>query len=304
MHPDTLPFVHALYGSVQGFITLTAIHPNGKRFAASRHLPLNDDAALENTLERLHKANERGWGAYLSVATRKADLGRWRRGARDDLLAMPALFVDIDREPETVMGRLHDFPLPPSCIVRSGHGLHAYWFLSKPTSEFNLANRILRGLAGHFDGDSTNIVQMLRLPGSINTKPTRAGALCHIIELYSDRRYSLSDFVGFATAAPKQPITDHPKDCSRLVFSPDLNPALVKGIADCLLSDYHGHTKSNGYIAALCPCGHCRDYPGSHFNFDTERAIGTCFGRHGQLLLKNLCELMRIDPAIYGGLYV
>jgi hypothetical protein len=303
MHPDTLPFVHALHGTVQGFITLTAIHPNGKRFTASRHLLLNDETALENILERLHKANARGWGAYLSVATRKADLGRWRRGARTDLLALPTLFVDIDREPETAMDRLHDFPLPPSCIVRSGHGFHAYWFLSQPTVEFDLANRMLRGLAEHFGGDTTNVVQMLRLPGSINTKPSRAGALCHVAELYPNRRYGLKEFVGFAALLPQQGI-NRPKGSSHLAFSPDLNPVLVKGIADCLLSEYHGHVKANGYIAALCPCGHCYDYPGSHFNFDAEHGIGTCFGRHGRLLLKDLCELLRFDTAAYGGIYL
>lgn len=301
MHPDTLPFLHALYGGVQGFITVTAIHPAGKCLAPSRHLLLTDTAALDNALERLHEANARGWGAYVSVATRKADLGRWRRGTRDDLLALPALFVDIDENPKAALGRLRNFSPPPSCIVHSGHGLHAYWFLTKPTNEYDLANRMLRGLAGHLDGDSTNVVEMLRLPGSVNTKPNRARALCHVIELCPDRRYSLHDFAGFAAAA--QRLEDRPKDLSRLTFSHDLNPALVKGIVGCLLSEFHGHVKANGYIAALCPYGHCRDYPGSHFNFDVGRAIGMCFGRHGRMLLKDLCELLQFDPAIYGGLY-
>jgi hypothetical protein len=302
MHPDTLPFLHALYASVQGFITLTALHPDGKRLAPSRHLLLNDEVAFENALECLHKANARGWGAYLSIATRKRDLGRWRRGTRNDLFALPALFVDIDKNPEAALDRLRNFALPPSCIVHSGHGLHAYWFLTKPTNEFDLANRILRRLAGYFDGDNTNVVEMLRLPGSVNTKPNRASALCHVIELSQDRRYSLSSLAGFTVAA-QQP-KERRKDLSRLAFSHDLNPTLVKGIVDCLLSEFHGHVKSNGYIASLCPCGHCRDYPGSHFNFDTERAIGMCFGRHGRLLLRDLCELLQLDPASYGGLYV
>lgn len=303
MYTDTLPFLNALYASVQGYITLTAIHSNKKHLAPSRHLQLNDKVALESALECLREANQRGWGAYVSIATRKVDLGRWRRGARGDLLALPTLFVDIDREPEQAMNRLHAFPLSPSCIVRSGHGLHAYWFLSKPTTEFDLANRILRGLAGHLDGDTTNVVQMLRLPGSINTKPTRAGALCHIVELFSERRYHLTDFAEFTSAVHTRRLEGCPQDFSRLAFNRDLNSALVQGIADCLLSEFHGHVKANGYISALCPCGHCRDYPGSHFNFDTERAIGTCFGRHGRLLLKDLCELLRFDPASYGGLY-
>jgi hypothetical protein len=296
--PDTLPF---LYASVQGFITLTAIHPDGKRLAPSRHLLLNDEAALGNALECLHEANTGGWGAYVSVATRKSDLGRWRRGTREEIIALPAVFVDIDENPEAALDRLRNFPLLPSCVVHSGHGLHAYWFLAEPMTEFDLANRIRRGLAGHFDGDSTNAAHMLRLPGSVNTKPARAGALCHVVEFYPDRRYSLSAFTGFAVAIQRP--KERCKDFSRLTFSHNLNPALVKGIADRLLSDYRGHIKANGYIAALCPCGHCRDYPGSHFNFDPSRAIGTCFGRHGRLLLKDLCELLRFDPVSYGGVY-
>lgn len=304
MYPtDTLPFLQALYPSVQGFVTLTAIHPDGKHSASSRHILLGNHISLDDALERLQVANSSGWGAYVSIATRKANLGRWRRGGRDDLLALPALFVDIDEKPETALNRLHDFSLPPSCIVRSGRGIHAYWFLTEPTTEFDMANRILHGLAGRLEGDSTTVVHMLRLPGSTNTKPARAGALCYVSELFPERRYRLADFAGFAIASPMQRLKDRPKDFSRLTFSHDLNSMLIKGIADCLLSEYHGHVKSNGYIAALCPCGHCHDYPGSHFNFDTSRAVGTCFGRHGRLLLKDLCELLRLDPTTYGGLY-
>lgn len=268
----------------------------------SHHVPVDNVTALENALERLQAANSRGWGAYVSIATRKANLGRWRRGGRNDLLTLPALFVDIDQEPELGIDRLHDFPLPPSCIVRSGRGLHAYWFLTESTTEFDQANRVLRGLAVHFEGDRTTVVHMLRLPGSINTKPARAGALCHVVDLCPDRRYRLADFAGFAIASSIQRWKDHPQNLSRLSFNHDLNPALVTGIADCLLSEYHGHVKSNGYIAALCPCGHCRDYPGSHFNFDMSRGIALCFGRHGRLLLKDLCDALRIDPAFYGGI--
>src|SRR5258707_6848357 len=147
MYPDTLPFLQALYASMQGFVTLTDIGPDRKCLAPSHHIPVDNAAALENTLERLHTANSRGWGVYVSIATRKSNLGRWRRGGRNDLLALPALFVDIDHEPELAIDKLYDFLLPPSCIVRSGRGLHAYWFLTESTTDFDLANRVLRGLA-------------------------------------------------------------------------------------------------------------------------------------------------------------
>jgi hypothetical protein len=293
----------ALCASVQGITTLTAIHPDGKRLAPSRHIPVGNEAALENVLERLHTANSNGWGAYVSIATRKRDLGRWRRGGRDDLLALPALFVDIDQEPEQALHRLHDFTLPPSCVVRSGFGIHAHWILREPTTEFDLANRILCSLAAHFDGDRTNVVGMLRIPGTINTKPIRAGALCHLIDLYPDRRYQLADFAEFAAALPMQRLKSRPQDFSRLTFSHTINPTLVRGVVECLLSEFQGYVKPNGYIASLCPCGHCHDHPGAHFNFDPSRACSMCFGRHGRLLLKDLCELLRLDPVSFGGLY-
>jgi hypothetical protein len=257
---------------------------------------------LRETLDLLSTANQAGWGAYLSIATRKANLGRWRRGGQTDLLALPSLFVDIDCEPEQALLRLRECSIPPSCIIRSGHGLHAHWLLSEPTVAFDQASRALRELAAHFGGDHTNVAQMLRLPGSINTKPSRAGALCHIVAFYPERRYSLKDFVGLAALSRQHDKVNAKNHCCP-PFSPYLNPKLIKGIANCLLSEYHGHVKANGYIAALCPCGHGRDYPGSHFNFDAERGIGTCFGRHGRLLMRDLCTVLDIDPKQYGGFY-
>lgn len=44
-------------------------------------------------------------------------------------------------------------------------------------------------------------------------------------------------------------------------------------------------------------------YGGQHFGFLPTRGVARCFGRHGQLLLHDLCTHMEIDPADYGGLY-
>jgi hypothetical protein len=302
MHPDTLPFLRALYGSVQGFITLTVIHPDRQRPTPSRHIPTGDEAALREALGRLHAANQAGWGAYLSVATRQADLGRWRRGGKDDMAFLPALFVDIDANPETALHELCRFSPLPSCIVASGAGIHCYWLI-QPTGDFALADRILQGLASRFQADRTNVAQSLRIPGTINTKPQRDGALCRLIDLFPDRRYTLADFAAFASVASLRSSAQQARNISWPTLNSFLNTRLVKAVAECLLSDYSGYIKANGYIASLCPCSHCRDYPGRHFNFDTSRAVGTCFGRHGRLLLKTLCELLRLDPAAYGGLY-
>ena len=301
MFTETLPFLQALYGGLEeGFITLTAIHPQRKHSAPSRHIPISNRVMLSDALADLENANTQGWGAYFAVAPRAADLGRWRRGGKRDLVSLPALWVDIDTDPAIALTRLDRFVIPPSCVVRSGGGIHGYWFI-QPTSDLAEADLALHGLAQTLSGDKTNVAQSLRLPGSINTKPARNGAICQIIDFHPERRYHLADFKLYQVNHP----IEHRHNCNLLVpvFRSELNPSLVNAVSRCLLSEYDGYIKTNGYLAALCPCGHCHDLPGSHFNFDTARALGRCFGRHGRLLLKDLCELLRIDPASYGGLY-
>jgi hypothetical protein len=124
MNPDTLTFLEALFAPCeQGFLTFTAIHPDGQHPTPSRHIPLSDRACLTHTLERLTAANRAGWGAYIGVAPRRTDLGRWRRGRKENLLALPALFADIDRSPEIVLREIRNFQPAPSCIVASGQGV-------------------------------------------------------------------------------------------------------------------------------------------------------------------------------------
>src|SRR5258708_11590658 len=110
MHPDTQVFIHSLFehcpiGSVGSFLTLSAIHPDGAHPTPSCHVPLGDEKHLQDTIDRLLAANERGWGAYIGIATRQGHLGRWSRGGKDNLGVLPALFVDID-EPDCALWNL------------------------------------------------------------------------------------------------------------------------------------------------------------------------------------------------------
>src|SRR5262245_39348056 len=130
MHPETDAFLRGLFGRCgqagqQEFLTLTAIHPGGSLPAPSRHVLLGDKTALAEAMKRLSAANSQGWGAYITVAPRWANLGRWSRGGKRDLAELPALFIDAD-EPDLVWRKLQRFPLPASCLVSSGKGVHAY----------------------------------------------------------------------------------------------------------------------------------------------------------------------------------
>ena len=299
MHADTLRFLDALFAPCeQGFITLTAIHPDGQHPTPSRHVPVYDRDQLTNALDRLLTVNRQGWGAYVAVATRKTGLGRWRRGGQADLLALPALFVDIDRPPEMVMPILRDFDLAPSCIVASGHGVHAYWLLHRPTHNLEQAQHILRGLAAVLRGDLMSSAQSLRLPGTQNLKPDRDPTRCEIIELHPDRRYQLEDFAQYQ----RLPCKTRSSPRSWLGKTPSkLNPRVVDALINYFIA--RGFKVRGTWLNGSCvyPENHKRGDARPSFAFNTATAYGYC-QRCGTLLAKDLCRAVGINPADFGGL--
>ncbi|MEO1667214.1 MAG: hypothetical protein AAFU54_21420 [Chloroflexota bacterium] len=302
---DTHAFLTALYRRSGGYLTLSAIHPNRTQPTPSRHIPLADTPALESGLFNLLAANRGDWGAVFSVATRRTDLGRWHRGGSADLYQLPALFADIDRPPCEVLPQLRDTHPPPSAVVLSGGGVHAYWWLSEPTDNWQWASAALTTLAEQLDGDHTNLAGAMRLVGSRNTKPGRDNARCSLHTL-NDHHYRKEDFI---IPIPKPietvAVRDPPRRRGRsptVHNNRTLNPQLIQAVSSRLLA-HGGHIQRNGWIAATCPCGHRHDRPGAHFAFNPQIGVGVCHGRHGRLLLRELCHHLNIDPIHYGGLY-
>ncbi|MDX1995128.1 MAG: DNA-primase RepB domain-containing protein [bacterium] len=306
MRDESLDFLDHLYSRCQtsGFLTLTAIHPDGGRPSPSRHISLRDRVRLIDSLQRLHAANAAGWGAYFAVGLRKDNLGRYRRGGAAEVAMLPALYVDVDDASATSRAKLDGFTPAPSMLVRSGGGFHAYWLLREATTDLERARRILRGLARELGGDTLSVAQSLRLPGTVNNKRGREPTPCRWLEV-REHTYALTDFRSLADLyRPTRAFRPGVEARSAFpIHENTFNPRIVEAVSHSLLSRFDGYPKSNGYIAALCPCSHAHDHPGSHFNFDPEHAVGTCFGRHGRLLLKDLCALLGIDPQHYGGLY-
>jgi len=308
MHPDTLTFLNVLYECCASLhtparLTLTAIHPNGKSPTPSRHIALKDRAALLDTLQRLADTNRMGWGAYFAVGLRQPGLGRWKRGGAAEVVALPAFYADIDDPTDAALIQLGGARLPPSVIVHSGGGYHAYWLLDEPTCHLNTARQVLQGLARTFGGDGLSPAQSLRLPGTVNTKPERSGAVCHLVEL-SDRRYPLSNFQSFISPTPRPTARRLTVQTAYSTGSRTLNVELIHAITAVLYRDYAAREqRRSDWLAALCPCGHARDSPGAHFFFNPTIGCGRCHGRHGTLRLTNLCSVLGIDAAPYGGVY-
>ena len=155
----------------------------------------NDLAAAVRFIEE-----HQGLNCFHGVATRDG-----RGGATENLLLLPAVWVDIDFK-ETPRAeawrRAQRFAFKPSVWMASGGGTHGYFILEEPArvSEAEKISRVLHGLAEHFGGDhnATDLARILRAPGSLNHKYTPARPAA-VVESNSFR-YALDDLLDVCPA--------------------------------------------------------------------------------------------------------
>jgi len=283
-------------------LTLTAIHPNENRPVPSRHIPLGDTAQLHGSLKRLHVANDIGWGAYYSLATRQSGLGRWQRGGLSSLIEVPAIIADIDEAPEVALPRVQAFAIPPSLVVNSGHGLHLYWLLDQPTTDIQAVNAIHRGIAEVLQGDYLTAATAFRLLGSLNTKHGQI-VPCEVLHSNWLRRYTLEEFSVYRLAAQalSRKEVSQSKSSTKWNKPVTLNPRMMQHVADILIS--RGYKWRDTWLNGTCPYAYRHKHADSNpsFGFNTATGYGYCFVC-GSMLLKDVCAVLHIDPVGAGGL--
>lgn len=242
-------FLKRLFGETSEEVELRAC-PNDRSGAASSRF--TRDAA--EILSFCASKDQDGTGVYFGCCTRREvqDASGKRLGNKDAAAECPALWVDIDCAKqgiahEQATSALAYLPHPPTIVVNSGGGLHAYWVLEEPVDLTQPAARdqvemTLRRLALILAGDMAcaEVARILRLPGTHNTKAaTRAinegaAALCRVesdngsvhdletlIEWLSDQRSVLhgkaaeakpvqetNPFVAYARSAGYEPALD------------------------------------------------------------------------------------------------
>jgi hypothetical protein len=157
------------------------------------------------------------------------------RGTAANVAAIGALWADIDlagqAHPDkplpTTIDQALDFlaglPLPPSLVVDSGHGLHAYWLLKEPwlfdsAEERTRVARLARGwhglvcLAAARRGwrlqNLGDLARVLRLPGTINHKQPAAPMPVRLLARHPKRRYLTEDFEPYLVEEPLLPARD------------------------------------------------------------------------------------------------
>lgn len=112
-----------------------------------------------------------------------------------------ARFAHVDLDDPTAESRVRTFSPPPTAIIFSGGGFHAYWALAEATDDLERVEAINMAVAKAVGGDKChNIDRIMRLPGTINlpnAKKQAAGRkpeLARIVEADWSRVYSLDDF--------------------------------------------------------------------------------------------------------------
>lgn len=173
--------------------------------------------------------SNRGYNVYASVCLHASRQEVGSRGSAATVSVVPGLFMDVD-----IAGPAHKqanlppsqeearclldeaLPFPPSLIVHSGHGLHAYWLFREPfrvddeqdrifASELNrrlqIAIKQAAGSHGWTLDMTADLARVLRPPGSLNVKANAATAVVTVIER-SDRRYLLDEFDEFLSHGP------------------------------------------------------------------------------------------------------
>jgi hypothetical protein len=144
----------------------------------------------------LFSRNGNGDNIYFGLASRVNSIeGEYERGAKSSCIELPAIALDIDvlnpdahaaqnlpKDKADVLTILSANPLPPSFLVHTGNGFHAYWLFNSPLLITD--PRILESHLANFQGafiakakehgwhlDKTHTVDRVwRLPGFMNLK--------------------------------------------------------------------------------------------------------------------------------------
>lgn len=136
--------------------------------------------------EKLKDLNDRGAGIYFTP-------NQFPTGKRskDICAGINAWYTECDDlSIDEQWKNLRACPLQPSFVVQSKKSLHAYW-LAKDATILN-AEKILRGLVKHFQGDSScaEISRVLRIPGFYHKKDRENPVLVGLVEEHPELRYT------------------------------------------------------------------------------------------------------------------
>jgi hypothetical protein len=202
----------------RGWLTLFSVdRSTGEKITAWHRIIDHEWAADEATT-----LAENGC-VWFGVAPRERKLPNGKRGGAADCLTLPAMWVDIDIAspvhaaddlPTNIVEAMQlcdSFPLPPTAIINSGHGLQAWWMLDEPAQIDDDTLKLLadwgatwaelgRRHGWHVD-NVFDAARVMRLPGTYNRKAEPVPVT--IIDSDWTRTYGVDDLAANMIEAPK-----------------------------------------------------------------------------------------------------
>jgi hypothetical protein len=207
--------------------------------------------ALQNPVEalRLAQADEDRAAQRENRHPRRKEL-RYVRGRSASTISLGALSFDLDIKGA---GHAHDtlpnesealafiggLPVPPSAVVHSGGGLHAYWLLKEPWCFETAKDRadaqdllrrwqytlISKGKERGWTLDNTSaLAGVLRVPGTWNWKDPENPRLVSVVEWQPEDRYNPEDFEPYLRDLPRASTTNaDPADFEPAAVEPIVN---------------------------------------------------------------------------------
>jgi P4 family phage/plasmid primase-like protien len=218
----------------RGLLAICSL-PSGK----AEFFDLSEGDAIERASKSIRGANSKQ-NVYHTLGLLKG-LPEGR-GKESEVIAIPALWMDIDiagyahkksnlpSSLQECLDFLDDFPLKPTLIINSGHGLHVYWVFrevwyfdgvderkkARLLSDKFQSTLIQRAKEKSWDLDKiSDLARLLRVPGTYNYKNPHDPKLVEIINS-NNYRYNPEDFEPFLIEAPAE--SSKPKfDASRVI---------------------------------------------------------------------------------------
>ncbi|MFC1833938.1 hypothetical protein ACFL2Q_04290 [Thermodesulfobacteriota bacterium] len=194
---DFLEALFRQYFSKHNGFIMTKVHKRLDHRISTRYYPTIERLAKEPTTDDSN--------VFFGICPRE----RMKPGV-ENIRYLPALWAGLDMGPEGYSGgqtyfagpsraakAVRSFPIPPSIIVESGHGIHLYWLLNRmiEIAEVDRVNLLLRKINDYFQcPKSVDISSAMRLPGTVNTKLMGEFVNCSVKYINNSFRYDLEEF--------------------------------------------------------------------------------------------------------------
>ena len=137
------------------------------------------------------------------------------RSRKETIAALNTIYDEFDTKDGATLAIVESLEPAPSVVVASGGGWHCYWLLVDPwditaPTERQRAIELQREWVEHHieqgaDKGAKDIARILRVPGTVNHKPERNGAIVEFVRCDMSRLYTPEELA--AWLPPREPKT-------------------------------------------------------------------------------------------------